>query len=124
MSQGQSHIVDLREIPAWSKKTTVEPVEGDIPGFRCDGCGHVWRNRTEEPSSCPDCGAGIVWDEDELNAPEMLTEADFSELHQPSVCAECGEEIEAAEAENRPASDEDSLTLADVLDSGDENNGA
>lgn len=200
MSKGDSHIVDLRQVPAWAKKTTIEAVDGEIPGFRCDGCGHVWKNRTDEPQTCPECGAGIVWDEDELNDPRVLTESDFAQLQQPdslagdmiralnnaelvmfsddsvnasrtmmavwhgsrqvqvysvgsggvdeatvfNVSDEEGKpldrsemkqhiddwfenedlsQIETDESESRPASDEDALTLADILGDGDENNG-
>lgn len=117
-----NYFIDLNQVPNWARKTTVDRIEGDIDGLRCDGCGHTWKNRTDEPKTCPGCNATIMWDEERIEEPSVVNQADVSALSQPSLCEECGEEIDTsgADVQDSTESDEGNKTLGDLLRDGDE----
>lgn len=114
-----NYFIDLNQVPNWARKTTITRTEGEIEGLRCDGCDHTWKPRVDQPQTCPDCNANILWDESAADEPHVVNQADVAELSQPSLCEECGTEIDT-DGDGERESDDNSKTLGDLLRDGDE----
>lgn len=118
----ESYYIDLNQVPNWARKTTITETEGDIEGLECDGCGHQWKPRVDQPKTCPQCNANILWDESETDEAFVVNQADVAELSQPTMCDECGEPVDTDGDDEQASteSDDNSKTLGDLLGDGDE----
>ena len=74
------YILDEAKVPPSYRMTWAETTT--ITGLECKGCGHTWRNNVDQPVSCPDCGAGLIWEDDVISDGEVTSDKSVESLFQ------------------------------------------
>lgn len=97
------YILNEEDIPQGFLSTKVEEIA--LTGYRCQGCGHEWRPRKKHPGVCPDCGASLIWNDDDEGEDEP---DEFSTLDGEDADVEQESETKTEEATNE-------TTIEDLL---------